>query len=100
MVKGGTVYILANKTNSVLYTDVTSNLSKRVLEHKTNKYPDSFSTKYNCSKLVFYKNFLHHIDESIAFEKKIKKGSRNKKIDLINEINYEWKDLWDLVQEW
>jgi len=88
----GFVYIMTNKNNSVLYTRVTSDLKERVLQHKTKKYMDSFSAKYNISKLVYFESF-ETIREAIKREKLIKAGSRNKKIDLINEMNPEWDEL-------
>ena len=57
-------------------------------------YPTSFSAKYNCVKLVYYRRF-ESIVEAITEEKRIKGGSRKKKEDLINGINPEWKDLYD-----
>ncbi len=99
MVKGGTVYIMANNNNTVLYTGVTSNLLIRVMEHKTGKYPKSFTAKYNCTKLVYHQGF-HHIEDAIAEEKRIKGGSRKKKIELINNMNPEWNDLYETVQKW
>ena len=83
---------MANKNNSVLYTGVTSDLEKRVIQHKTKKHHKSFSAKYNICKLVYYEE-RETIGEAIKREKQIKAGSRNKKIDLINSINPEWKDL-------
>ena len=53
----GFVYIMTNKNNSVLYTGVTSDLKDRILKHKTKKYMDSFSAKYNISKLVYFESF-------------------------------------------
>jgi putative endonuclease len=88
----GTVYILTNNNNSVLYTGVTSNLKERTEQHKHKKHPDSFSAKYNLSKLVYYELF-DTIGEAIAKEKIIKGGSRRRKLDLINSINPEWRDL-------
>ncbi|MCM4158167.1 GIY-YIG nuclease family protein [Gramella sp. AN32] len=86
------VYIITNKNNTVLYTGVTSDLLKRIYEHKTKLYKESFSARYNCNKLVFYTNF-DSIFEAIEFEKKMKAGSRAKKIRLIKSANSEWKDL-------
>ncbi|MUP47230.1 GIY-YIG nuclease family protein [Gramella sp. BOM4] len=86
------VYILSNRTNSVLYTGVTPNLNKRLLEHKTKFYPNSFTAKYNCSKLVYFLEF-QNIKEAISFEKKIKAGNRRNKENLIRSINPDWKDL-------
>lgn len=99
MKRGGTVYILTNVHNQVLYTGVTSDLVKRIQEHKEKKYFKSFSAFYNVDKLVYYENYLT-IEEAIAEEKRIKGGSRTSKIKLIVSINPEWKDLWDDVSKW
>lgn len=80
--------------NTVLYTGVTSELVTRVWQHKTNFYPGSFSSRYKTHKLVYYEYF-EFIEEAIAREKQIKGGSRKKKIDLINNFNPEWRDLYD-----
>ena len=92
----GFVYILTNKNKSVLYTGVTSNLKGRIEQHKSRKHPDSFSARYNLSKLVYYER-LDTIGEAIIREKKIKGGSRKKKLDLINSTNQEWNDLSDFL---
>ena len=89
------IYILTNKNHAVLYTGVTNDLRERVYQHKE-KLVKGFTKKYNVDKLVYYEHFTH-IDEAIAREKQIKAGSRKKKIDLINSLNPEWKDLWDEV---
>ena len=87
------VYIMTNKNNGVLYTGVTSNIFKRVSEHK-NKAVEGFTSKYNITKLVYYEEY-GTMPEAIAREKQIKGGSRQKKIYLINSKNPEWKDLYD-----
>lgn len=92
MERGGAIYILTNKNNNVLYTGLTRDLKSRLLEHKEKKYPNSFTSKYNLNKLVYYKGF-NSIEEAIAEEKRIKGGSRKKKIELIESINPKWKDL-------
>jgi len=92
MTKGGAIYILTNENNTTLYTGVTSNLVKRLFEHRSGKYPNSFTSRYGLSKLVYYEVFLR-IEDAIAREKQIKGGSRLKKEKLINSINPEWKDL-------
>lgn len=76
----------------VLYTGVTSDLIKRVYEHKE-KLANGFTGKYNISKLVYYEVF-GDIVNAISREKQIKAGSRIKKIELINSMNNEWKDLY------
>ena len=87
------VYIMANKRNGTLYVGVTSNLQKRVYEHKQGIVA-GFTKKYNCKLLVFYE--IHDIMESaILREKQIKAGSRNKKITLIDDINPQWTDLYE-----
>jgi putative endonuclease len=83
MERGGYVYILSNKNNTVLYTGVTSNLLKRIYEHKSKLFPNSFTSKYNINKLVYYNGFST-IDEAILEEKRIKGGSRLKKIHSLN----------------
>ena len=85
------VYILTNTRHTVLYTGVTNNLQRHILEHK-NKTGSIFTQKYNVNKLVYYE-IGDDINVAIAREKQIKGGSRQKKIDLINSLNPEWKDL-------
>lgn len=88
------VYILTNKNHTVLYTGVTSNLKERVIQHREKSNPKSFTARYNLDQLVYYEQFFD-IGEAIAREKQIKAGSRQKKLDLINELNPEWEDLFD-----
>jgi putative endonuclease len=99
MQRGGTIYIITNFTHTTLYTGVTSDLLFRIKEHKEKVFHGSFSSKYNMSKLVYYR-FYPTIEEAIAEEKRIKGGSRLKKIKLIQNINPEWIDLWEEVKEW
>jgi putative endonuclease len=84
---------LTNKNNNVLYTGVTSNILRRITEHKE-KTVSGFTSKYNVTKLVYYEDYAT-MEEAIAREKQIKGGSRQKKIDLIKSKNPEWKDLYD-----
>jgi putative endonuclease len=84
---------MTNKSNNVLYTGMTNNLIRRVYEHKE-KIIDGFTKKYNCTKLVYYEIFNDPYN-AIAREKQIKAGSRKKKIELINSMNPNWKDLYD-----
>jgi putative endonuclease len=86
------VYIMTNKNNRVLYTGITNDLKKRVYEHKE-KFVNGFTKKYNVSRLVYYE-ILGDPGNAILREKKIKAGSRQKKIDLINSMNKEWSDLY------
>ena len=87
------VYMMTNKNNTVIYTGVTNNLKRRVYEHK-DKMLEGFTKKYNANKLVYFE-ITNDINSAIQREKQIKAGSRQKKIDLINSINAEWKDLYD-----
>ena len=89
------IYIITNSRNTVLYTGVTNNLNKRTYHHK-NKISTSFSSKYNLNKLVYYETF-ENIKLAITREKQIKAGSRKKKIELINKINPEWKDIYETL---
>lgn len=77
----GYVYILSNKNNDVLYVGVTSDIVKRIWEHK-NKVTDGFTSRYNVTKLVYYECY-NDIETAIVREKQIKGGSRKKKIDLV-----------------
>ena len=89
------VYILASQPNGTLYLGVTSNLSKRIYEHK-NHLLQGFSHKYDIEILVWYE--LHDTMESaISREKAIKKWNRNWKLRIIEEFNPEWKDLYEEI---
>jgi putative endonuclease len=92
--RGGCVYILTNKLHTVLYTGVTSDRPGRIWEHKNKVFPNSFTAKYNCDKLVYY-FFYSRIEEAIAAEKAIKGNSRDYKKQLVNSINPQWLDLYD-----
>ncbi|MCZ6901912.1 MAG: GIY-YIG nuclease family protein [Rickettsia endosymbiont of Ixodes persulcatus] len=85
------VYIISNKRNGTIYVGVTSNLIKRIYEHKNNT-TNGFSKKYDCKILVFYET----MDSAITREKQIKSGSRAKKLNLIEQMNVNWKDLMKL----
>ena len=87
------VYIMTNIHNTVLYTGVTNDLQRRVLEHKSGT-GSKFTGKYNVSKLVYFE-CGDDVNTAIFREKQIKAGSRKKKIDLVNSMNSEWKDLYD-----
>jgi putative endonuclease len=89
------VYIMTNKINSVLYTGVTSDLKKRIFEHKE-KVIDGFTKKYNINKLIFFEIYKDP-ENAILREKQIKEGPRAKKVKLIIGINPEWKDLYDTL---
>ncbi|MBL7480753.1 GIY-YIG nuclease family protein [Legionella bononiensis] len=86
------VYIVTNKKNGTLYIGITSNLIKRVWEHK-NKATEGFTNKHGCTRLVYYEQ---HSDilEAIKREKRLKKYLRAWKINLIESINPKWDDLY------
>ena len=85
------VYILTNQRRTVLYTGVTNNLARRLREHREG-HGSVFASRYNAHRLV-YAEVHRYIGDAIAREKQIKAGSRQKKLDLINEANPEWNDL-------
>ena len=92
MNKKGYIYILFNKKNGTLYVGVTSDLIKRIYEHK-NKIIDGFTKKYAIDKLGYYEIY-EDIESAIQREKQIKSGSRKKKIELIETMNPDWNDLY------
>jgi len=85
------VYILSNKKNGTLYIGVTSNLNKRIQEHKEKKI-QGFTKKYDVNKLVYYEH-TDDINSALQREKQLKKWNRNWKINLIVKDNAEWRDL-------
>ena len=96
MERGGCIYILTNFTHNVLYIGVTSDLYSRIIEHNEKLYPTSFSAKYNCNKLVYYEQYSN-IEEAIGKEKQLKNWKRAWKINLINNTNPEWIDLFETL---
>ena len=92
MEKTSYVYFMANTHNNVLYLGVTSDLERRVWEHKNHTYPDSFTSKYNCHKLVYYEH-TNDIESAIAREKQLKNWKREWKNKLIESQNSAWEDL-------
>ncbi|MGD0779308.1 MAG: GIY-YIG nuclease family protein [Dehalococcoidales bacterium] len=91
--KSGYVYILASKRNGTLYIGVTSDLIKRVYEHK-NDFVDGFAKKYKVHSLVYYKQ-CDDIESAISEEKRLKKWNRKWKLELIEKENPRWKDLYE-----
>jgi len=91
--KNCAVYILANNNNTTLYIGVTSNLIRRIYEHKS-KCVEGFSKKYNLTKLVYFQ-LTDSINAAINYEKRLKAGSRQAKITLIEKHNPGWKDLYE-----
>jgi|TARA_B110000196_G_scaffold76315_1_gene65517 putative endonuclease len=91
--KKSLVYFMTNKNNTVIYIGVTSDLLKRVYQHKTKTYK-GFTAKYNCDKLIYFEEF-DAINLAISREKQLKSGNRKRKERLINAENPEWNDLSD-----
>ena len=91
MEKGGHVYILTNEARTVLYTGVTSNLPRRLAQHKDGS-GSTFTRRYRCTILVYTAHFSS-IMEAIACEKRIKSGSRADKIRLIESENPAWSEI-------
>ena len=90
------VYILSNKYCNVLYTGVTSDLLRRVYEHKNHLDPDSFTSKYNVTRLVYFEE-TSDVKAAIEREKQIKSWNRNRKTSLIMEKNPQWIDLYNQI---
>ena len=89
------VYILASKKNGTLYIGVTSNLKKRVYEHKNNLV-NGFTKKYNVHRLVYFETTCD-INSAMTREKQLKKWKRDWKIHLIEKHNPEWRDLYEEI---
>ena len=87
------VYIMASKKNGTLYIGMTSNLIRRVYEHKDNMH-DGFTKKYGVHMLVYYEHTTD-VNGAIAREKQLKKWKRQWKINLIEKENFDWDDLYE-----
>jgi len=96
IMKNYCIYILTNRNNTVLYVGITNNLTRRIWEHKS-KLIEGFTKKYNVDKLVYYEIF-DNPTEAIKREKQLKAGSRKKKIELVNNFNPDWKELYNFDQ--
>ena len=92
---GGYFYILASGQYKTLYAGVTNNIIRRIAEHKEQKI-EGFTKKYNVNTLVYYETY-ERIEDAIQREKKVKKWERNWKLDLIEKMNPEWRDLYEDV---
>ncbi len=90
------VYIMTNKHKTVLYTGVTNNLPRRVFEHKNHLDKGSFTDQYNCEYLVYYADTTN-VESAIAREKQIKGWRRDRKIQLIENMNPLWEDLYEYI---
>ena len=93
MQKQGFVYILFSKPNGTLYVGVTSDLIKRIYEHKS-KAVKGFTQRYNVDKLGYYE-ICESMEVAIMREKQLKAGKRQSKIDLIISQNPKWEDLYE-----
>jgi len=91
------VYIVASGRNGTLYTGATSDLNRRAYEHRSGAV-EGFTKRYGCKRLVWYERY-ERMDEAIEREKQIKSGSRAKKIALIQAINPDWRDLYEILND-
>ncbi|MCE7993475.1 MAG: GIY-YIG nuclease family protein [Roseivirga sp.] len=94
------IYIVTNKTKSVLYTGRTDDLPQRVIEHWLERgKPRTFAGRYHCHYLVYFED-TRYVLNAIEREKEIKGWTRAKKEALITEFNPEWKFLNEEIMEW
>jgi putative endonuclease len=89
------VYILTNKQYGTLYIGMTENLPKRIWEHK-NEVVEGYTKKYQTKTLVYFE-VLNDFEEALKREKKLKKWPRQWKLNIINEANKDWKDLYEAI---
>jgi putative endonuclease len=87
------VYIITNKPKGVLYIGETNNLKKRIYQHKNKVHPNTFSARYNLDKLVYFEELEIEVKAKLR-EMQMKKWNRDWKIELIEKVNPEWKDLY------
>ena len=92
MDKFGYVYIMTNKNKTTLYIGVTNDLPRRIYEHKNHLVKGAFTDKYNLEFCIYYEEFAY-FDLAIQREKELKKWNRQKKENLINKTNPEWREL-------
>lgn len=96
MIDKNAVYILFSKPHGTLYTGVTADLRRRIVQQKLKQEPNSFTARYGVDKLGYYE-FFDSIQDAIDREKQIKAGSRIQKNRLIQSVNPEWRDLFDYL---
>jgi putative endonuclease len=87
------VYVMTNKHNTVLYTGMTNDLQRRAYEHRTGR-GGGFTSRFNVRKLVYYET-TPSPKAALARERQLKAGSRQNKLDLIESMNPDWRDLYD-----
>jgi len=90
------VYIMASATNVTVYIGVTNNLVRRVYEHKNHLDPDSFTSKYDVHKLVYFEE-TSDIHAALEREKQLKGWKRSKKNALIETMNPKWDDMYPMI---
>ena len=86
------IYILASNHNGTLYIGVTSDLKKRIYEHKNKLHPESFTAQHNVTRLVYYEH-TNNVESALQREKQLKNWTRKWKLDLIESINPTWKEI-------
>jgi putative endonuclease len=86
------VYIITNEAMTILYTGYTTDLPTRLWEHRTKQNPESYTARYEVHRLLYYQGY-HSVESAQAVEKKIKGKTKAWKVNLINTMNPEWKDL-------
>ncbi|MEA2839596.1 MAG: putative endonuclease [Methylobacteriaceae bacterium] len=87
------VYMMGNERNGTIYTGVTSDLSRRAYEHRQ-KLVRGFTSRYGCTRLLWYE-YYERMQDAIAREKQIKAGPRKQKLELIEALNPQWRDLYE-----
>ncbi|SDI39191.1 GIY-YIG nuclease family protein [Winogradskyella thalassocola] len=90
------VYIITNKKDGVLYIGETKRLKKRIYQHKNKVHPTTFSARYNLDTLVYFKEYNTEAEAKLR-EKQMKKWNRVWKIELIEQFNPDWKDLYETI---
>ena len=92
------VYIMTNKYKNVLYTGITNDLLRRVYEHRNHLIKDSFTTKYNITKLVYFE-MTEDVRSAIEREKQIKSWNRKRKDMLVERQNPTWEDQYTMIMQ-
>ncbi len=90
------VYIITNKKDGVLYIGETKRLKTRIYQHKTKAHPSTFSARYNLDKVVYFEEFESEKDAK-AREAQMKKWNRAWKVELIENLNPNWEDLYNKI---
>lgn len=87
------VYMVTNKAATVLYTGVTNSIQRRLYEHRE-KIGEGFTKRYGVRRLVYYEMYAN-VRDALEREKQIKSGSQRRKLDLVNDFNPRWRDLYE-----